>query len=289
MVKDELDFDPENIFEEGRSLGQEETDEAIREQLASDLISAGQDVDEVEALLFDPAPRRKGSRKRGKINCSPRQRATMPQICKGSRSRRKYAPARPMSHRFNPVSGSYYDPAPRRSVTAKRTGGKRPAKGLIAGLKPLVLPAATLATIYMKYTDRATKLTAAGALNKDGTPVKGVFDAIMYDLQNRPTTKVIDRVKAQAGSIVAPALIGVATQYTTKKIKMNGKLKQAANLGAEGLIGMGIGNLINAILDPPDPVGGIKSQAGNVIQMVPAAQQTRSSTPSYIPYGFGGY
>jgi len=79
----ETGLDPETIFNEGAATGQADLQNELSDRLQSELGLSG---DEVEAL-FDPAPRKGKGRKRGKINCSAKQRATMPQICKGGAAR----------------------------------------------------------------------------------------------------------------------------------------------------------------------------------------------------------
>lgn len=252
---EETGLNPETIFNEGYSFGQVEADELLREQIADELVTQGElSVDEAEELLFDPAPRRRGKR-RGKIHCSPRQRATMPQICiGGGKSRRQsYDPA-PRRYRKRRGYRRTYDPAP---VGGYRAAAKRyyrkkgGAKGLIAGLRPLVGPAVLIGTVYQKYSERAVKLKAENKM-LDGKLVDGWFMALMYDIKNRPTTSVMDRIKDNAGKIATPVILGVGVKYGAKKVRLHPKVNQVAGIGGEALIYHGIGNLINAILDPPD-------------------------------------
>lgn len=251
-------FDPEQIFNEGRSLGQEESEELLREQLFEGLVANGMDPDEVEQALYDPAPRKhRRGHKRGKVHCSAKQMAKMPQICKGSRSKgRPYDPAPRKHHHYDKIPSHWrrtYDPAPVRQ--AARRYGKR-AKGAIAGLKPFVLPGVTIGTFLMEYSKRASALKAAGTVNpKNGKPVTDIWSAIMYDIQNRPTTTFWSRFKDDAGVIVGSAVAGLALPYVAEMIpkgtKGKGTIKTVADVGGKALIGYGLGELIKDIFDPP--------------------------------------
>lgn len=268
---------PEEIaFEEGVQY-QLNADAEHREQTIDQLIDAGLDPEEVEAL-FDPAPRRGKGRRGGKRKCSAKQWAKMPQICRGT----KGAKVRTARH---PVM--VYDPAPRGGYRAaagryyKKKGG---AKGLIAGLKPMVLPIAILGTVYQKYTERATALKAAGA--QIGTPphlVDGVLDAFMYDLKNRPTTSMMDRLKAKSGEIVTPAIIGMGLKYGAKKVKLHPKVNQVASIGGDAFIGAAIGKVISTILDPPNPITNAPPRREILIERPPAPA---ASVDTYVPYGW---
>lgn len=265
-----LDIDPGTIFEEGAASGVAEFQEQLEEQLAAE----GMTQEEIEAF-FDPAPR-KGKRGHGKVkNCSAKQWKKMPQVCSGNR---RYDPA-PRSktmkrtayhnsasdymrvhHNWRPVtahSRRTYDPAPVKH--------HKKAKGLIAGLKDLVLPGAVIATVYSKYVERATALKAAGAI-LDGKLVDGVFAALQYDLKNRPTSSIMDRMKTNASKILTPAILGVGVKYAAKKVKLHPKVNQVASMGGDGLIGNAIGTIISTILDPPNPspVNNLGNNLGNI-------------------------
>lgn len=185
------------------------------------LIDAGHDPEEVSELLYDPAPRR-----RGKINCSAKQRATMPQICKGGGSRSSRARS--------------YDPAPHRKVTAKRTGkGKKGINGTLNKLKKFALPGAAGLTFYGAYVKRADDLLKTGKI-----PEKSVFKAIEYDIKNFNGTDAMERVKKQGGEILTP----LVASWGIKETKILGKY---SGLAADLLAGFGVGIGAKAVLDPP--------------------------------------
>lgn len=139
------------------------------------LIDAGHDPEEVEELLFDPAPRRKGGKKNRK-------------------SPSRYSKARS------------YDPAPRkRKVTAKRTG----KKGMLSKLNKFALPGAAGLTFYGAYVKRAEDLFTAGKI-----PEKSVFKAIEYDIKNFNGTDAMKRVQSQAGEIATPLIASWAVKET---------------------------------------------------------------------------
>ena len=141
------------------------------------LIDAGHDPEEVEELLYDPAPRRRGKKHHRKAT---------------------------RSHSYSRARS--YDPAPRkRKVTAKRTG----KKGTLNKLKKFAMPAAAGLTFYGAYVKRAEDLFNAGSI-----PEKSVFKAIEYDVKNFNGTDAMNRVKAQAGEIATPLIASWAVKET---------------------------------------------------------------------------
>lgn len=278
MVKPEdTGFDPETTFNEGRELGQNEAEAALREEIY-EMAESGMQPDEIEEALFSGdtdiyKPRRRG----GKRKCSAKQWAKMPQICRGGGGGRRGRGRHP---------AMVYDPAPRGGYRAaakryyKKKGG---AKGLIAGLRPLILPGSVVATVYDKYTERAVALKAAGAMNKDGTPVDGVFQALMYDIQNRPVTSVMDRMKTNASEIITPAILGVGLKYGAKKVKLHPKINQVASMGGDALIGVAIGKVISTWLDPPNNAP-IKHATTTTMQPEQGIQMTQDIPMGHNPF-----
>lgn len=291
--QEDTGFDPETVFNEGRELGINEAEAALREQI-EEMAEAGLQPDEIEQALFSGdtdiyKPRRRGARRggRGKRKCSAKQWAKMPQICRGSghgggRRRTRSRSVRAPAYVYDPAPrGGYRAAAGRYYGSAKRYYKKRGgAKGLVAGLRPLILPGSVLATVYGKYQDRAKALKAAGAKNKDGTPVDGVFQALMYDIQNRPTTSVMDRMKKNASEIFTPALMGVGLKYGAKKVKLHPKVNQVASMGGDALIGVAIGKVISTFLDPPNIPAPTRQPAIQVIQ--PAGIEVQQLAPTFV-------
>jgi len=266
--QDEIGFDPEQIFNEGTIAGQADLQAQLRDRLQAELNLS---QDEVEAL-FDPAPRRhRRGHKRGKINCSAKQRATMPQICKGASSGRK---TRRHARRS---AVRTYDPAPSKTMqTVRRAGSrvKRRASGVVNKVLPYVPLIVGAGTFYSLYSTRATDLKAAGKLNKDGTPVDGVIDAIMYDINNYSvpitsgggggTAGSIERVKGELPSIIGSLIGGFAISAATKGTKYS-KYGDVAN---KSLMAYAAAVTGKAILDPPINGAPVRSsqQVGQVVQ-----------------------
>jgi hypothetical protein len=249
-----MEQEPNLDFEAGIETGAQETIEDVEQRL----IDAGHDPEDVEELLYDPAPKRRGGKKR-RVHKSRVHHARSPAYV--------------------------YDPAPRRrKVTAKRTG----KKGTLAKLKKFAIPGAAGLTFYGAYVKRAEDLFTAGKI-----PEKSVFKAIEYDLKNFNGTDAMNRVKAQAGEIATPLI----ASWAVKETKILGKYSGiAADLLAGFGIGVGAkavldppinGNgsvrnntgaaiKVNSVSKPDCP--GCNSQANNAV----------ASMPAYNPYMPGG-
>ncbi len=149
-------------FEAGIEAGAQETLEDVEQRL----IDAGHDPEDVEELLYDPAPKRRG---------------------KKHRTHRSYR-----GRTYDP------DPAPRkRKTTAKRTG----KKGTLAKLKKFAIPGAAGLTFYGAYVKRAETLYAQKKITE-----KSVFQAIQYDIKNFNGAAAMNRIQSQAGNIATPLL-----------------------------------------------------------------------------------
>jgi len=247
-----------------------------REELYEQLVDQGFQEAEVSEMLYDPAPRR-GRKGRGKINCSAKQRATMPQMCKGSRSYDP-APRRGRKHRHHARrSVRRYDPAisvTRYRDTARRYGKR--AKGMLTKLKPLVMPAAAGLTFYTAYVSRATALFGAGKITKNS-----VYEAIMYDLKNLDGNAAVDRLQQKASGIAMPAIIGTGLKYA--KGYVDPKLRTPMDVVGDALIGMAIGTGFKAILDPPiDGAPQISAPPASNINMQIDDRRPSYNTPGVI-------
>ncbi len=183
-------------FDAGIEVGREEA----LTQLEGQLVDQGYDPEEVEELLYDPAPKRRGKKHRK------------------AHRRAQYVRA----------PGHVYDPAPRkRKITAKHTG----KKGTLAKLKKYAIPGSAALTFYGAYVKRAEDLFAQGSI-----PEKSVFKAIEYDVKNFNGTDAMNRVKSQAGEIATPLI----ASWAVKETKILGKYSGiAADLLAGFGIGVG--------------------------------------------------
>lgn len=265
-------FDPETIFEEGRIAGEELASSVLREQVSEQLAGIGLDKAEIEAL-FDPAPRKGKGHMRGKINCSKRQRETMPQICKGERVHdpapkrtvRKYHPAPDYTgshHSWQPVSGHYrrtFDPAPMREQvreTARR--GSKKAKDLLTKLtknEMAVGGVAAVGTFLALYQQRTGVLKAAGTKLKDGTTVGNLLQAIQYDFEqfsaNGGIGAIPGRLQAAWKAILGFGLGGLATREFIADIVPR-KYKKLAIVLGDVAMGIAGGYALKAVADLPD-------------------------------------
>ena len=207
-------------FEAAYDIAGQETQEQL-EELEEQLIEDGYDPDEVNELLYDPAPRKGGRRRKSR---------------RGRKARRSYDPApRRSKRRGRGRRGSRrYDPAPQYFVRAKKR-----AKGLLPKLRKLAIPGAAGITFYAAYVKRATDLHAAGSI-----PENNVLKAIQYDVENFNATDAVSRVQKQAPAILTPVIGGWA-------IKRSGILGKYSGIAGDILTGMGLGVGAKAILDPP--------------------------------------
>lgn len=265
---EETGLDPEHIFNEGQVAGQLDLQEQLGARLQDEL---GLSPEETQAL-FDPAPRRGRKGKRGKVNCSAKQMAKMPQICKGVKSIRRAKSGRTSV-------GRTYDPAPRNPGRVARVTNRvrRRASGMVNRVLPYVPLAVGAGTFYSLYSTRATDLKAAGKLNKDGTPVDGVVDAIMYDINNYTanggTTGSIDRLKDELPGIIIPLIAGFAVSAGTRGTRYS----KYGNVANKSLVAYAAAVAGKAILDPPLSNTRARSPAAQV-QVTSAPQNVRAMT-----------
>ena len=255
----ETGLDPNEIFNEGAAAERSHLQDELSARLQSDL---GLSPEEAEAL-FDPRPRKHKGRK-GKRACTAKQWAKMPQICSGSRHKaRRYDPApdpRPRhrrSRRYDP------DPAPSRYTTKVRKYAKQ-AKGTVSKLmdkvEPYIPVGVGVLTFYSLYQTRLDALKLAGRLNKDGTPVATVIDAIMYDINNWSAaapiggggmTGAIDRLQANWGPILGGVLGGLVVDEFSRDTKFS----KMGRIAGKSLVAYGAAQAAKSILDPPTTSG----------------------------------
>lgn len=216
------------------------------------LIDAGHDPDDVEELLYDPAPRRRGKKYKAR---------------RSSRVQRVRAPT------------YVYDPAPKkRKVTARRT-----RKGVLAKLKPYVLPGTAGVTFYAAYLARATELFNAGTIAKND-----VFLAIQYDIMHLDANAAMGRLQTNAINIATPAIGGFLVKTTHIAGKWSGVL-------GDLLYGFAVGTGAKVVLDPPvNAPAARRSTATKTVTATqqngcPGCDQTPTMMREYNPYMPGGY
>ena len=196
----------DNDFDEGYESGET----AALTEVEDMLVDEGFDPGEVQEMLYDPAPRKKGSKKK-------------------KTTKRRYDPA--PQRRYKPRSTS----GKKRKTTAKR---KKP-KGMLAKMKKFAMPGAAGITFYASYIKRAEELFTAGKITK-----QSVYTAVEYDVKNFNVDDALDRLKDNAGEIVAPVLAGALVKET----KIAGK---HSGLVADVLTGLAAGKAGKVLLDPP--------------------------------------
>ena len=192
-------------FDEGYESGETAALTEVQEML----VDEGFDADEVEEMLYDPAPRKKGSKKK-------------------KTTRRRYDPTPKRTYR-SPYSTK------KRKTTAKR---KKP-KGMLAKMKKFAMPGTAGVTFYASYIKRAEELFTAGKITK-----QSVYTAVEYDVKNFDVDDALDRLKDNAGEIVAPVIAGALVKET----KVAGK---HSGLVADILTGLAAGKAAKVLLDPP--------------------------------------
>jgi len=295
----ETGLDPEQIFNEGATAERSALQNELSDRLQSELGLSG---DEVEAL-FDPAPRRgRKGRKRGKINCSAKQRATMPQICKGGAART--LDPRP-KRRGSRHAARRYDPAPIRQTVrtyvAKARKNKYVKKAKSAGAKlmdkaqPYIPYAVGAGVLYSLYSTHLTELKAASAKNKDGTPVATLVDAVMYDINNWSTignglTGASTRIQEHWKEILGGAVGGLVIQEASRGTKYG----KVGSIAGKSAMAIGAAYFIKALLDPPATSQPVRQPIKTVYQPAPQIMQAsyqpvqtdsrvRGGDVSYIP------
>ncbi len=224
-----IEIDPEELFNEGYQTGAELESEELREQIEDQLIDEGFDPDDIDEMLYDPAPRRGRRRHR--------------------RSHRSYDPAPRRRRRSRRRSGRRYDPAPRRGSKSgyygklKKKYGKH-AKGMLGKFRKFALPGAAGLTFLGAYMTRASQLGVS------------VPDAITKDIKEFDGKAAMKRVQDSAGEIATPLVAG----WAIKETKVAGKY---SGLIGDVLTGIGLGTFAKKVLDPP--VGSNHSHSPSVI------------------------
>jgi hypothetical protein len=185
-------------FDEGYESGETAALTEVQEML----VDEGFDPEEVQEMLYDPAPRKKGSKKR-------------------KTTKRRYDPAPKRTYR--PVA---------RGKTRKTTAKRKKPKGMLAKVKKFAMPGTAGVTFYASYLKRADELFTAGKITK-----KSVYDAVEYDVKNFDVDDAVTRLKDNAGEIATPILAGALIKETKIAGKYSGLAADILNGLAAGKAG----------------------------------------------------
>jgi hypothetical protein len=300
MVNDPGEIPEDATFDEGLEVGMQlEADKYrdLQDEIESRLVSeSGMSPEEAQAF-FDPAARR---RHRGKVHCSAKQRAKMPQICKGSRydpaprrhkksKSKRYTKRTTVVHKtYDPAShkrryrythksrgrGRRYDPAPMKTST-----------NIMNAVVKFTPPVVGLGLFYTKYNDRLTALKGIGAKNQNGTPVASIVDAIMYDIYNWNTAGGLSgastRIKADLVWILGTLIGGPVLEQLTKRTRY----AKAGQLVGRSAMWAGGALALKDLLDPPLVSPPVQMPAPQA--QMPAPQtypvQSDSAAQRYLP------
>lgn len=156
----------------------------------------------------------------------------------------------------------------RRRAPAKKTNVKRRKKTMASKVKPIVLPGAASIAFLAPYLQKS-KAT--------GTPV---LDLVRADIENFDTDASIQRIKTALPKVAGLAAAGVVLKET----KLIGKY---SGVGSDIALGLGLGTLGKAILDPPSSPNSLMSQrGGRIIDMQRQANGGYGMRNN--PYDYGG-
>lgn len=77
---------------------------------------------------------------------------------------------------------------------------------------------------------------------------------------------------------------GLYKGHVKGKVKLHPKVNQVVDMGAEAAIGVGIGNLLNAILDPPDTPAPVAQSQIRVVQPSNAMPEMMNMEINHNPF-----
>lgn len=242
--------DPDEYFNEGFETGQETEHDDLLEQVADTFEDAGYDPDEVEELLYDPAPRRRRHRRRVAYDPAPRRR----------RSRRAATVVAPRGRRKG------------RRRTGRKVGRK--VKGMLSKFKSYALPAAAGGSFLMQYAARADALKASGAITTGG--YGGILEAVRYDITHFNASDAMTRVSSNLSTIAVPLVGGYLVKNVGSGFVKSGIEKDIIEIVGDILMGYGAAVGVKKVLDPP--VGPARRQ--------PVTVQAQPQVDSYQPWGY---
>lgn len=234
------EIDPEEFFNEGFEAGRGTVSDEFLDDLSEKLTDElGFDPDEVDELLYDPAPRR-GRRRRRSRTSAPVQAP-----------RRKRRKAR-----------TYAQTTGRKG--RGRTG--RQLKGMLGKFKQYAFPIAAGGSFLMQYAARADALKAAGSITTGG--YAGILEAIKFDLTNFNASAAMTRVSSNISTIGVPLVGGYLVKKVGGGFVKGGVEKDVVEIVGDLLTGYGVATGVKKILDPPI----------NVPQQQPQQQQQPQNT-----------
>lgn len=156
----------------------------------------------------------------------------------------------------------------RRRAPAKKTHSRRHKRTMASKVKPIVLPGAASIAFLAPY------------LQKSKATGTSVLDLIRADIENFNTDASIGRIKTALPKVAGLAAAGVVLKET----KLIGKY---SGVGSDIALGLGLGTLAKAILDPPGSAHSMMSQrGGRIIDMQHQANGGYAIRNN--PYDYGG-
>ncbi len=260
-----IEIDPEEYFNEGFATGQETAADDLREQIVDTFEDAGYDPDEVEELLYDPAPRR--GRRRKKV--------------------RRYdpAPAKAPGRKRRKAKGTVG--TSKRRKKGRRAGTK--VKGMLNKFKGYAFPVAAGGSFIMQYAARADTLKAAGSITTGG--YAGILKAIQWDISHFNVSDAMTRVSNNLSTIGVPLVGGYLVKNVGGGMVKSGVERDVLEIAGDLLMGYGAALGTKKVLDPPiemarqpDRQMQRVQQPQTQIQIQPQIQEQQQD--SYIPWGY---
>ena len=157
-------------------------------------------------------------------------------------------------------------PVRRKRTSPKRKTRKRTKKTMLTKAKKLALPAGAGIALYAPYAKRA----------KDTGQT--IFELVQQDIENFNTEDATERVKTAVPQVAGLVVGGIVLKET----KLLGKY---SGLAAELTMGLGLGTLAKAVIDPPDSPNSLRTARGG---MIIDMQKTADGRFAINPYE-GGY
>jgi len=263
-------------------MGYQAAADELRDEIAEQYEDEGFDPEEIDELLYDPAPRRGGRGRKRRVRRRGARRSLDP------------APRRRKSSRRKSRRGvKRYDPAPKRRRGRGRRGVRRydvpkTRHRKKKGMLKLVLDNAGIIAgggkFIMDYAARADALKLQGSI--DNGSYAGIFEAIQFDMVNFKMADASARVQKVFPTV---ALQGVAGMVL-KSSRVNSAMKGYGKPAGDVLLGVAIATAAKAILDPPivrtparrQPAMAAVQMPQNRVQIQPQIQ----TQETYIPWGY---
>lgn len=137
----------------------------------------------------------------------------------------------------------------RRRSSPKKTTRKRTKKTMLTKMKKLALPAGAGVALYAPYAKRAKETGQT------------ILALVQQDIENFNTEDATERVKVAVPKVAGLVIGGIVI----KEAKLLGKY---STLAAEISMGLGLGTLAKAVIDPPDSPNSLRTaRGGRIIDM----------------------